>query len=231
MTQQTTPMPKIRTVCIDTLTGIMNEMYMTSSKKPTHDKWMDWGKGVWQLINSLQERGFEIVLILGEPGTGKSSGMRTLPPKTNIWYNADNKNPVWLGGKAEYGKKHNPKIPYHMIPKTYKDITTHIDEGLKHGMFEEERYAILTGHTEDYRTATEVKRRLKIIGNVATKMQLEAKLETVLYSKVQKDTEGIHYLLETQNSGFNTARSPQGIFEPIIDNDYGFIIKELLEKG
>ena len=30
-------MAKIRTICIDTLTGIQNEMYMTSLKKPGHD--------------------------------------------------------------------------------------------------------------------------------------------------------------------------------------------------
>lgn len=61
-------MTKIRTVCIDTLTGIMNEMFMASSKKPTHDKWKDWGSDIWVLISALQDRGFEIVLILGEPG-------------------------------------------------------------------------------------------------------------------------------------------------------------------
>lgn len=34
-------MTKIRTICIDTLTGIQNETYMTNSKKPGHDQWMD----------------------------------------------------------------------------------------------------------------------------------------------------------------------------------------------
>lgn len=29
---------KIRTITIDTLTGIQNEMYMTDQKKATHDK-------------------------------------------------------------------------------------------------------------------------------------------------------------------------------------------------
>ena len=29
---------KVRSICIDTLTGIMNEMYMTSVKKPGHDQ-------------------------------------------------------------------------------------------------------------------------------------------------------------------------------------------------
>lgn len=32
---------KIRTVCIDTLTGIQNELYMTDKKKPNHDIWKD----------------------------------------------------------------------------------------------------------------------------------------------------------------------------------------------
>lgn len=219
---------KVRSICIDTLTGIMNEIYMTSVKKPTHDKWKDWGQGVWQLISSLQDLGFEIILILGEPGTGKSSGMRTLPPDTNVWFNADNKNPVWVGGKAEYGKKTNPRMPYHVVPKSYADILNHINNGLQKGMFEEERYAILTGHTEDYKTGVEMKQRLKILGNMSTKMQLEGRLETVLYSQVLKENGETRYVLETENSGFNTARSPMNLFEPVIDNDYNFIIEKLL---
>ncbi len=218
--------PKIETITIDTLTGIMNEMYMTSAKKPTHDKWADYGKGVWQLISALQDRGFEIVLILGEPGTGKSTGMRTLPPKTNIWFNADNKNPVWQGGKQEYGKKASPKMPYHVIPKTYLEIIQHIDKVYAKGMFAEERYAILTGHIEETKRGTQ---KMKILGNMSTKMQLEGRLETVLYSTVVKDGTEVKYVLETENSGFNTARSPMGLFEPVIDNNYGEVIKALKE--
>ena len=33
--------PKIRTVCIDTLTGIQTELYMLDKKKANHDKWKD----------------------------------------------------------------------------------------------------------------------------------------------------------------------------------------------
>lgn len=161
--------------------------------------------------------------------TGKSSGMRTLPTGTNIWFNADNKNPVWTGGTKEYGKKTSPKFPFHIIPKSYSDILAHIDKGLANGTFEKEKFAILTGHTEDYRTGTENKRRLKVIGNIATKMQLEGKLETVLYSTVRKEAGEVQYLLETQNDGYNTARSPMGVFEPIIDNDYNLVIEKLSE--
>ena len=219
---------KVRTICVDTLTGIQNELWMTDSKKPGHDKWMDMGKGIWQLISDLQDRGFEIILILGEPGTGKSTGMRTLPHDTNIWFNADNKNPVWEGGKEEYGKKLNPRLPFHLVPKSYKDIIDHIDLGLSKGMFEDERYAILTGHTEDYKTGLDNKKRLKTLGNLATKMQLEGRLETVLYSDVKREGDTTHYVLVTENDGVNTARSPMGLFEPVIDNDYHAVISKLL---
>lgn len=220
--------PKIRTVTIDTLTGIQNEIWMTSSKKPGHDSWMDMGKDIWQLISDLQDRGFEIILVLGEPGTGKSTGMRTLPSKTNIWCNADNKNPVWEGGKAEYGTKYEPKVPYHIIPKTYKDVIDHIDKVDKRIGFEDQKYAILTGHTEDYKSGFENKKRLKILGKVGTKMQLEGRLESVFYSEVKKEGGKSEYLLTTENDGTNTARSPMGLFEPVIDNDYNFIIQKLL---
>ena len=220
---------KIRTITIDTLTGIQNEMYMTDQKKATHDKWADFGKGIWQLISELQDRGFEVILILGDPGTGKSTGMRNLPSKTNIWFNADNKNPVWIGGKVEYGTKTNPIMPYHLVPKSYSEVIAHVDAVQARGMFEDEKYAILTAHTEDYKTANgEVKSRLKVLGNLATKMQLEGRLETVLYATVKREGEKTEYLLETENNGYNTARSPMGLFDSIIENDYNEIINKLL---
>jgi len=220
---------KVRTICIDTLTGIQNELYMTDSKKPGHDQWKDYGGDIWRLISELQDKGFEIVMILGEPGTGKSSGMMTLPHHTNIWFNADNKNPVWEGGKAEYGKKVSPILPYHLIPKSYSDIINHIDAGLSKGMFEDERYAILTGHIEDYKSGIHNKKRLKVLGKLATKMQLEGKLETVLYSEIRKEGDKTEYVLVTENDGTNTARSPMNLFEPVIPNDYKFVIDRLME--
>jgi|TARA_R100001377_G_scaffold85310_1_gene71506 hypothetical protein len=220
---------KIRTICVDTLTGIQNEMYMTSSKKANHDKWKDYGQDIWKLISYFQEKGFEIILILGEPGTGKSTGMRNLPSQTNIWFNADNKNPVWTGGKAEYGKKFNPTMPYHLIPKTYKDIRDHIDEVASRDMFEDEKFAILTGHVEDYKTGADMKKRLKTLGNMATNMQIEGKLETVLYSDVIKEEGNTRYILYTENSGANTGRSPMGAFDAVIDNDYQFLVERLME--
>jgi len=153
--------------------------------------------------------------------------MRFLPTHTNIWFNADNKNPVWEGGKKEYGTKKNPILPYHVVPKTYKDVIDHVKLVGERGLFEEERYAILTGHTEEYKSGNETRYRLKTLGNLATKMQLEGKYETVLYAKVIREGGENKYVFETQNDGFNTARSPMNLFEPVIDNDYNFVLEKL----
>lgn len=186
------------------------------------------GKGIYTFMSDLQDLGFEIVLILGEPGTGKSSGMRTLKHNTNIWFNADNKNPVWEGGKEEYGKKNSPRMPYHLVSHSYKEVIDHIKVGLEKGMFEDERYAFVTGHTETYKVGNDTKERLKTLGKAATKMQLEGKMETVLYSRVEMEGGKPVFLLETQNSGFNTARSHQNMFDGKIPNDYNFILEKLL---
>lgn len=161
--------------------------------------------------------------------TGKSTGMRTLPHNTNIWFNADNKNPTWKGGKEEYGKKNNPRSPYHVIPRNYDDILNHIQGGLNNGMFEEERYAILTGHVETYKSGDDNKERLHVIGNLANKMFVERKFESVFYSRVKMEGNTPSYILSTQNNGYNSGRSPMGLFEPEIPNDYNFVINKLME--
>lgn len=218
---------KVRSICIDTLTAIMNDQFMEDQKKPGHDQWKDYGQGIYNFVSDLQDLGFECIMVLGEPGTGKSTSMRSLPHDTNVWFNADNKNPVWSGGKEEYGKKNNPRSRYHVIPRTYNEILDHIKKGLEAGAFEEERYAFLVGHTETYKVGNDTKERVKILGKLATKMQLEGKMESVFYSRVEMKNGSPNFILETQNNGFNTARSPMGMFEGKISNDYNAILQKL----
>lgn len=220
---------KVRSICIDTLTAIQNEEYMRDKKKAGHDKWKDYGQDIYTFNADLQALGFELILVLGEPGTGKSSGMRTLDHNTNIWYNTDKKNPTWIGGVEEYGRKVKPRAPFHVLPSTYTEIIQHIQAGLERGMFEEERFAFISGHTETYKVGNDTKERLKILGTMGTKMQLEGKMESVFYSRVEKEGSETKFFLETQNSGFNTARSPQGMFEGKIENDYKMILDKLLD--
>jgi len=217
----------VKTITVDTLTAIQENEYMADKKKPGHDQWKDYGQSIFTFVNDLMKLGFEIIYILGEPGTGKSSGMRTLPHDSNVWFNADNKNPIWTGGKEEYGKKTNPRAPFHMIPTTYQEMLDHIKAGLDKGIFENERYAFVLGHIEAYKTGIETKERLKVLGKLASKMQLEGKAETVLYSRVEMEGGKRDYILETQSSGYNTARSPMDLFEGKISNDYNLVIEKL----
>lgn len=220
---------KIRSICVDTLTGIQSEEWMRMTKKAGHDEWADFGKDIYNFMSQLQALGFEIILVLGEPGTGKSSGMMTLEHNTNIWYNADNKNPVWTGGKDEYGKKTNPRPRYHIIPTSYDEIIEHIKLGLANGGYEDERYAFVTGHTEQFSVGTKKMERLKTLGKLATKMQIEGKMETVLYSRVEMEGSTPRFFLETQNNGYNTARSPMNLFDGRIPNDYKLVLDKLAD--
>lgn len=220
---------KLETICVDTLTQIQENQFMLDKKKPGHDKWKDYSQDIYKFIIDLQELGFTLILVIGQPGTGKSSGMRTLEPNTNMWFNADNKNPVWKGGKEQYGSKFEPKKPYHFVPKSYSEIIDVIKACVDKGLFADERYAFITGHTENFKEGNDTRMRLKTLGNLANKMQIEGKLETVLYSNVEMEGGTPKYILETQNNGYNTARSPMGLFEGKIENDYGDIIKKLKE--
>lgn len=220
---------KVRCICVDTLTKIQEISYMTDQKMITQAKWKDYAQEVYAFIDELQNLGFEIILVLGPPGTGKSTGLKTLAPKTCIWYNADKKNPVWKGGKDVFGTKINPKPNYHVVPKTYGEILNHVKSAMKAGAFEERRFAFLTGHLETYKMGDETHVRMKTLGSLLNKMQVEANMETVLYSKVERDSGETEYLFETRNNGFNTCRSPEGAFEDKIPNDYQMIIDKLLE--
>lgn len=220
---------KIRSIVVDTLTALQENQYMRDSSKPGFDEWTDFGKAVFTFIDDLLLKNFDVILILGEPGTGKSSGLRTLPSKSNIWFNNDRKNPTWIGGEEEYGKKFNPTPRFHVIPQSYEDIITVIDKVIAAGMFEDDKYAILTAHTETYKVGNLTKERLKTLGKQATKMRIEGKLETVLYSRTEKSKGKTVYILETENDSFNTARSKQqSKFPPKIPNDYNYIINRLM---
>ena len=64
-----------------------------------------------------------------------------------------------------------------------------------------------------------------------TNMEIEGKFETVLYSRVERKTDGAtSFIFETENSGSNTARSAMNMFEDgKIPNDYNLILEKLAE--
>ena len=147
---------KIKTITIDTSTAIQNNLFMEMSKKADYDTWHDFGTGLWNMITFLQNKGFEIILVLGEPGTGKTVAMRNLEPETNLWFNCDRKNPTFPGGFQQYGSKNKP-TKFQIQPETYEELYTILDVLEKKNVFEDRRYAILTGHIGETKSGFDVK--------------------------------------------------------------------------
>lgn len=233
---------KIQTICVDTLNAIQNNQYMGMLDKKTmvtRDKWKDFSVDIYAfMIDDLQRLGFDVVLILGYEGSGKSFGIKFLEPGTNMWYNADNKNPTfknvifgdkeWSARKV-YGTKTNP-TSYMYIPKTFKDITKHIENLKKQGLLAENPVAFLTGHVDNYKAEDgDVRQKLKLLGNLAGKMNIEGSVENCFYTKIDALGDNVEYKLDTTNSGSNTARSLEGAFETrYIDNNFHTIYEAIV---
>lgn len=232
---------KIKTICVDTLNGIQNNQYMGMLDKKTmvtRDKWKDFGVDIYMfMIDGLQSLGFETVLVLGYEGTGKSFGIRYLEPGTNIWYNGDNKNPTFKTVEYEgktfkardvYGTKSAP-TKYMVIPKLYNDIINHITSIKNAGLLEDNPIAFLTGHIEDYKSGDgNVRQRLKTLGNLASKMNVEGSVENCFYTYLDATNEKPVFKLDTMNTGSNTGRSMHNAFQSrYIDNDFNLIYNAL----
>lgn len=233
---------QIKTIVIDTINAIQNNQYMSMLDKNTmvtREKWKDFSVDIYMfMVEDLQELGFETVMILGYEGTGKSFGIRYLEPETNMWYNCDKKNPTFksiefgketFNAKEIYGTKNNP-TKFMKIPIKYDDITAHLKLLESKGALAENRIAFILGHIEDYKTSEgEIRQKLKMLGNLAGKMNIEGSLENCLYTKLNRLGDKIEYKLDTQNSGTNTGRSLHGAFEDrYIDNDFNLIYNAIV---
>lgn len=233
---------KIQTICIDTPNAIQNNQYMSMLDKKTmvtRDKWKDFGVELYAfMVEDLQRLGFETVLVLGREGTGKSFGIRYLEPETNLWFNADRKNPTFkevefdgktMSARELYGTKIKP-TKFMPIPKTYKDITNYVEEIQKAGMLAENRVAFIIAHVEEYKASDgEIRERFKTLGSLSTKMNIEGSVEYCLYSKTLVQGDKVEYKLDTVNNGFNTARASQGAFETrYIDNNFNNIYNAII---
>lgn len=228
----------IKSIVVDTINTIQDNQYVLDSANPiTQNQWKDYGIDLNSFINNLMKIGFELVFVIGEFGTGKSFGMKTLVPKEFIWFNADLKNASWKYTKefAEaYGTKNDPK-PFMKLPTTYKEIIKAV-EVLKKGvdtkegtiMLSADPVAFILGHPEEYKVNDYTKRRLRVLGKLAPKLGFEGKSSYTFYTRVEPNFKGQpSFYLTTQNSGYDTARSVEGVFDPVIPNDFQFILNSI----
>jgi len=153
-----------------------------------------------------------------------------MDPNTNIWYNGDNKNPTWIGGVQQYGRKNKP-TRFQVIPSSYNQIIIHVKKLMEAGLFIDTPVAILTGHIEDYKSQDEYRQRLKVLGKIATKHNIEGRMENVLYAKMDMEEGKPNYFFTTQGDGSNTARTSEGYFgEAKIPNDYKVVVDAILKQ-
>lgn len=219
-------MSKIKCIVIDTLNGIQDKQYSAEKQKPNFDRWRDYGIGVYNHIKQLQSLGFEIFLILGYEGSGKSYGMKNLEAGTCIWYNADGKNPTWSGGREIFGTKNKP-TEFQVLPNDYSDIVNDIKKRGS-GVFADTRVAFILGHIDDYKSGYDTRQRLKILGNLARNLSVEGLMENILYSEVSMDGDKRKYYFRTRNSGVDTCRSIEDLFETEqIPNNFRYILDKL----
>ncbi|HMT02448.1 MAG TPA: hypothetical protein PKD00_03945 [Burkholderiales bacterium] len=231
-------------IVVDTLNAIQNNLYAETLRKKgkaAFDDWTDYGVDIYLFMEDLKKMGFETVLVLGKEGSGKSFGMKTLAPGSFVWFNADMKNFTFKTtgdkelAKRLYGSKQSPGILQRQ-PTKYADIIkdckmlqsgiTVEDETFVMG---EHPVAFLIGHTEEYKASEgEIKTRLKVLGKLATKMQIEGGVEHCYYSEMVIEGGKVKGRFRTQNSGSDTARSPEGMFEDLyIPNDYSLIFNAI----
>lgn len=221
---------KIKSISIDTFTAFQkNEILEKWEKGSTsHDNWKDYGVDIVMFLEDLIKRGFTLVGILGYEGTGKSFGMKTLTTGTNLWFNADAKNPTWKGGKEEYGTITSPSKMMR-LPKKYSDVLKIIDSAKEKGLLDENPVAFLIAHIEDYKSAGgQQRQRLKTLGKLANKINIEDKLTMCYYTDVTKDGEKVTYTLRTQNSGNDTCRTMEELHNSMyIPNDFNLILDSI----
>lgn len=86
---------------------------------------------------------------------------------------------------------------------------------------------VFIGHVESYQENFEPRWRLKTNGAKLTKLNLEGKLTYTLYSHAEKVGENIEYYFTTNTDGFNTARTPEGLFDYKIENNLSTILTEI----
>lgn len=222
---------KFDSVVLDTINQIQNDLYVKLLKmkgKATYDEWKDYGVEILDLLYSIKEMGAIPVLILGFEGTGKTMGARFLDPSKTLYINGD-KKPLTFKDRSGYVRGTN-----YAEPKTYEDVKKLIKLAADTRDKDDAPLVVfIMGHIEVYRGSNDEQReRLKVLGKMATRLNLEGAVVHCYYTRVDidEDEPEKRWVLTTQNSGYNTARSPEGYFqEYTIPNNLQHILEAIQE--
>ncbi len=217
---------KYSALVVDTLMALQNREYMGLLDKQTgltRDTWRDFGVAIFAFIDELKLLGCELVLVLGEEGTGKSYGIKSLDPNATVWCHADNKPIAFKGGREMYSAEKKNLF----IPKNYDEIEKLAKTMVANKLYDDQPLVVfLLAHVAVYEGSDKkVRERLKVLGNMATKMNIEGSVVHCYYTYVTMVNNFPKYQLRTQNTGYNTGRSPEEMHKTLyIDNNFQIIL-------
>lgn len=196
----------------------------------------------------------QMILLLGNSGTGKSTSMRNLPPDDVCLINISNKPLPFRNKFTENVYTADYKKIIDTMNKTEKTIIiiddfqyllsteffNTIDEKgydkynrLAYHYFkvidnaiklDNNKIVVFTSHIDRADNGNE---KIKTIGKLLDdKLCVEGLFTTVLGTLVQDGS----YYFTTKNNGSNTVKTPMGMFESeVIDNDLNYVIEKVKE--
>lgn len=222
---------RYRTAIIDTVNQLMNDVHIDLMEKKNrganYDEWRDFGVDILDLYNFIKSMPNTIpIQVLGYEGTGKTVGGSFLDSKENYWLNIDKKPLTFTGAKKLYSREN---LNYKVITG-YKECKETL--GAIHSASKDPLIVFILGHIEDYKAKGDIiRQRLKVIGKLATKYNIEGALSHTYYTHVDEDkkhTDPERYMLRTVSVN-DTARSPMGLWETeFIPNNFQLIVDKVL---
>lgn len=210
-----------------------------------------------------------MILIIGESGTGKSTAIETLDPTETFIIQVVNKPLPFKGFKSKYPLKAKDNNGNRVVAKDwtwviktlqmiesnskFKNIiiddfqyilsSEYMSRAMERGydkftemaqhyyqiiemaqQMREDLNIIFLSHNEQKEDGTS---KVKTIGKLLDdKLTVEGLFTIVLNTKIEDG----NYFFETQNNGFNTSKSPKGMFEDLkIPNDLQYVIDKVSE--
>lgn len=225
-----------RTVVIDTLNSLQNDLYLSHLKgigRVTFDEWKDYAVELLDLYNSIKSKAV-IVQVLGVEGSGKTVGAYYLDPETTLYINADDKPLTFPKPHLMYNEERkNIKIP----PKGeggYSKVKQWLEVASNRLSSEIPLVVFCLAHIEIYKDNEANRQRMKTVGKMATKLNVEGSVIHSYYSKVDPNMrlpKGERYKFMVNNSGYNTARSPMDMWKvEEIPNNFNLILHRIYEN-
>lgn len=224
----------IEAVFVDTLSGILDKIHVKDKMKSSFDKWKEYAFDVLSFLDFItDEMEWQITLVIGREGSGKTCGIRTLDPNTTVLFNCDKKPLTFVKdgkvGNYYYNKDSKPSNYY--TPSNLDEIKRTMKAMKSKG---HNPHVFILGHPEIYKDVNEsASQRLRVLGKAAHKHNLEGRVVTCLYTHVDPSldvNDPNRWCFITQNNGSNSARSMMGMFPPLIPNDFQYVLDVLNGK-